>query len=88
MSDNSTPMSMWSVKQVAFYLGRDERTIWRMLSQRKSNEVGSIPHTRLPPSTGRRCTPRFDPETIKAWLTSGCPPADSMAMWANQNKAG
>ena len=77
-----TTTALWPVRDVARFLARSERWIFRQL-KRPDTEPGSIPHYRL--SDG---APRFDPEEIRAWVREGCPPAGMFReQQSNRNEA-
>jgi len=62
---------LWTVDQAARFLQKSRRWIYYALRV-DEEELGSIPHTRI----GRSL--RFDPEILKEWAMSGCPPAAAM----------
>jgi len=69
-----TVQSLWTAKDAARFLRKSVRWLFYALRV-PSTEPGSIPHVKL----GR--SPRFDPLTIAAWVSAGCPPAAVFASW-------
>ncbi|MFH1023796.1 MAG: hypothetical protein V1809_10470 [Planctomycetota bacterium] len=74
---------LWTVLEVAKYLGRSPRWIWSNL-RRPETETGSIPHYRLP--GGGRPAPRFDPGEVVGWVRAGCPPVSVFRKSPNNRK--
>jgi hypothetical protein len=63
-----------NVRQVAEILGESVRTVQRRLTV-PPDEMGSVPHVRLPGVAGNRDRVRFRAGIITRWIKAGFPPA-------------
>jgi propanediol dehydratase large subunit len=78
-------LGLWTVKDVAGYMNRSTRSIEKCLCI-QSNQAGSIPHIRLKPATGTRCSIRFNKNVIALWVEIGCPSVDDFRKWQHTDK--
>ena len=78
---NTSIEGLWSLKSVAHYLGKSTRHIERLLKV-PENQQGSIPHLRLRPARGNRCSIRFIPSVVMAWAQNGCPSVSTVNTWS------
>ena len=74
-AQSNATTALWTVKDVARFLARSERWVFRQL-KRPETEPGSIPHYRLVDGA-----PRFSPQEIEDWVKAGCPPAATLRSW-------
>ncbi|HEY3325058.1 MAG TPA: helix-turn-helix domain-containing protein [Planctomycetota bacterium] len=70
---------LWSVAEVATFLGKSPRWVWRALTI-TPDDAGSVPHVRIGAS------PRFVPDHIRRWILDGCPPAATFRAWQDADE--